>query len=114
MTSVMPKKNPFNTAPPELSYSPLPERILSVMHEKREELDQTYALTEREVFIFGYAWREALLYALEEVKNIDTMLKYENGRETPPTYTLFKNYLERLSQEIELDNALSPYINYKD
>lgn len=100
---------------PSLSYSPLPERILKVMKEKRVELDDTHGLSEREVFIFGYAWREALLYALEEIKNTAVMVKYEQLKDTtPPTYQLFNGYLERLAREIELDNALSPFLNYED
>lgn len=114
MTTVMPKKTPLNTTPPDLMYSPLPEKVLMVMRDKRKELDETYALTEREAFIFGYAWREAMLEALEEIRNTATMLKYEHLKDTPPTYKMFNNYLERLSLEIELDNALSPFLNYQD
>ena len=99
---------------PSLSYSPLPERILSAMRKKQAELDDSYALNERERFIFEYAWREAMLESLKYLEDIAALLRYEAGKDTPPTYALFKDYLERMAKEIELDNALSPFINYED
>lgn len=99
---------------PSLVYSPLPETILRGMRCKIEELNETYALSEREMFIFEYAWREALLYALSEMDDTKVMLDYEQQKHTQPTYALFKEYLGRLAKEIELDNALSPFVNYED
>ena len=123
MTNVPPKPtskhNPFEhmgKSEGELSlvYEPDPNKILWAMKEKRKELDDAHGLTEREVFIFGYAWREAMLNALEHLYNIHVLVKYEHAKDTPPTYKLFNSYLERMATEIEKDNALSPYLNYKD
>lgn len=99
---------------PSLSYSPLPERVLSAMRKKQAELDDSYALNERERFIFEYAWREAMLESLKSIEDTVFLLKHEIQKDTPPTYKMFHNYLERMAKEIELDNALSPFLNYED
>ena len=96
-----------------LSYHPDPKKILSGMREKQNILAQELyngCMPQSVAHAYEVAWRDACLYCLQEIEDTAAVVKHEKMEWQKPAMS----YLNRVYQEIMLDNALSPYINYQD
>jgi hypothetical protein len=96
-----------------LNYTPDPKKILSAMREKQNILAQEYfngTMPMSVAHAYEVAWRDACLYCLQEIADTAEVAKMEKIEWQEPA----RSYLERVYNEIMLDNALSPYVNYQE
>ena len=96
-----------------LSYTPMPEKILSSMRERQNILAQELFngdIPPTVKHVFEVAWREACLYCLKEIEDAAAVAKHDKIEWQVPA----RAYLERVYEEIMKDNALSPFVNYEE
>jgi hypothetical protein len=96
-----------------LSYSPDPKKILSSMRERLNILSQELFngdIPPTVKHVYEVAWRDACLYCLQEIEDTAYVAQMEKDDWQAPAIS----YLSRVYEEIMKDNALSPYINYKE
>jgi hypothetical protein len=96
-----------------LSYSPDPKKILSSMRERLNILSQELFngdIPPTVKHVYEVAWRDACLYCLQEIEDTAYVARMEKADWQTPAMS----YLSRVYEEIMKDNALSPYINYKE
>ena len=101
--------NPNHT----LSYNPDPKKILSSMRERLNILSQELFngdIPPTVKHVYEVAWRDACLYCLQEIEDTAAVAKHESAEWRQPALS----YLARVYDEIMKDNALSPYLNYKE
>jgi|688.fasta_scaffold270055_2 valyl-tRNA synthetase len=92
-----------------LSYTPSPEKILSSMREKQNEMSEEMfngEFSPTAKLVYEIAWRDACLHCLEQIKDTADVASLEKDKQLPVAY------LERVYDEIMKDNALSPFVNY--
>ena len=93
-----------------LNYDPHAYNVLKqmndTMHEYAYQMQQP--LTDREKNVFIYAWREALLYAVDEIRNLHDLISHHPDISMNPHYAI-----NQLAYELIKDNALAPFISTK-
>lgn len=97
----------------KLTYTPLPEKILSSMRERQNLMAQELFngdLPPTIKHVYEVAWREACLYCLKEIEDAAAVAKSDKIEWQEPA----RAYLERVYVEIMKDNALSPFVNYEE
>ena len=91
-----------------VNYDPCAHQVLKqmndTMHEYQYQSQKPFTDREKEVFV--YAWREALLYAVDELQTMHQML-YNYPQVTMDPMTA----VNKLAFELIKDNALTPFIS---
>lgn len=91
-----------------LNYDPHAYNVLKQMNDAMHEYayQMQKPLTDGEKNVFIYAWREALLYAVDELRTLHTLISNHPNVSIDPHYAV-----NQLAYELIKDNALAPFIS---
>ena len=91
-----------------VNYDPHAYNVLKqmndTMHEYAYQMQQP--LTDGEKNVFIYAWREALLYAVDEMRTLHDLILHHPDISMNPHYAI-----NQLAYELIKDNALAPFVS---
>ena len=89
-----------------LNYDPHAYNVLKQMNDAMHEYayQMQKPLTDSEKNVFIYAWREALLYAVDELRTLHTLISNHPNVSIDPHYAI-----NQLAYELIKDNALAPF-----
>ena len=93
-----------------INYDPHASRVLRQMNNTMSEYQyqRMESLTDREKEVFVYAWREALLYAVDELQTMHDLICNHPMVTIDPIQAV-----NQLAFEIIKDNALMPFISVR-
>ena len=91
-----------------LNYDPNAYSVIKqmndTMHEYAYQMQQP--LTDKEKSLFVYVWREAVMYAVDELRTLHTLMTNHPNVSLDPHYAI-----NQLAYELIKDNALAPFVS---
>lgn len=93
-----------------LNYDPNAHQVLKQMNDTMHEyeLQMQQPMTDKDKSLFVYVWREAVMYAVDEIRNLHDLIAHHPDISMNPHYAI-----NQLAYELIKDNALAPFISTK-